>query len=68
MTSARSQEIQSETLPASCPPPALRRTVLLMKDKQASGTTLEDAETLAAYGRLARGTNGISDFVQDAMA
>jgi hypothetical protein len=49
-------------------PPLLRRSVLLVKDKVASGTTLEDAETLAAYARLARGTNGFNEFVQDAVA
>lgn len=49
-------------------PPALRRSLLLVKDKVASGTTLEDAETLAAYGRLAKGTNGFNEFVEGAMA
>ncbi len=49
-------------------PPTLRRNVLLIPEKVASGTTLEDAETLAAYARLARATNGYNDFVQDAMA
>jgi hypothetical protein len=32
-------------------PPTLRRNALLIKDKVASGSTLEDAEMLAAYGR-----------------
>lgn len=49
-------------------PPALRRNVLLIEDKVAAGTTLEDAETLAAYARFARNTNGFNDFVRDAMA
>jgi hypothetical protein len=49
-------------------PPLLRRQVLLIKDKVASGTTVEDAETLAAYARLARGTNGFNEFVHDAIA
>jgi hypothetical protein len=48
--------------------PALRRNVLLIEDKIASGTTLEDAETLAAYARHARDTNAYNDFVQGAMA
>lgn len=46
----------------------LRQTVLLMEDKEASGTTREDAETLAQYARLAPGTTGFNDFVQGAMA
>jgi hypothetical protein len=49
-------------------PPTLRRNILLIKDKTASGATLEDAETLAAYAKLARGTNGFNEFVQDAIA
>jgi hypothetical protein len=46
----------------------VRRSVLLIKDKVASRKTLEGAETLAAYDRLARGTVGFNDFVQGAMA
>ncbi len=49
-------------------PPLLRRQVLMIEDKIASGTTVEDAETLAAYARLQRGTNGFNEFVQDAIA
>jgi hypothetical protein len=49
-------------------PPLLRRTALLIKDKVAAGTTLEDAETLAAYARHQRATNAFNDFVQEAMA
>jgi hypothetical protein len=49
-------------------PAAVRRSILLIKDNVASGTTLEDAETLAAYERLAKGTVGFNDFVQGAMA
>jgi hypothetical protein len=45
-----------------------RANALLIEEKVASGTTLEDAETLAAYARLARDTNGFNDFVKDAMA
>src|SRR5271170_285593 len=41
----------------------LRRTVLLINKKIPSGTTVEDAEDLAKYERLARGTNGFLDFV-----
>ena len=41
---------------------------LLIKDKEASGATVEDAETLAAYARLVRGTVGYNDFVADAIA
>jgi hypothetical protein len=48
--------------------PRLRQAVLLIKDKVASGTTVEDAETLASYARLLRGTNGFNDFVQGATA
>ena len=48
-------------------PPKLRQSVLLIKDKEASGTSMEDAETLAGYARLARGTNGFNAFVDQAM-
>jgi hypothetical protein len=48
--------------------PKLRQAVLLMEDKEASGTTLDDAETLAQYARLAPGTTGFNDFVASAMA
>lgn len=43
--------------------PKLRQSVLLIKDKVGSGTTIEDAETLARYARLAPGTVGFGDFV-----
>jgi hypothetical protein len=49
-------------------PVNLRQSVLLIEDKVATGTTLEDAEMLAAHARLARGTNGFNEFVQDAIA
>jgi hypothetical protein len=39
----------------------------LIKDKEASGATVEDAETLAGYARLARGTNGFNAFVDEAI-
>ena len=48
--------------------PKLRQNVLLIKDKVASGTTVEDAETLAEYERLASGTNGFNDYVAAAIA
>jgi hypothetical protein len=46
----------------------LRRTVLLINEKIPSGATVEDAEELARYERLARGTNGFMDFVAKAIA
>jgi hypothetical protein len=53
-------------------PPKLRQAVLLIKDKQGSGATAEDAETLATYAGLrpdfAREDNEHSRFVRDAMA
>jgi hypothetical protein len=48
-------------------PPKLRQAVLLIKEKEASGATVEDAETLAGYARLARGTNGFNAFVDEAI-
>ena len=47
--------------------PKLERSLLLVENKVASGTTFEDAETLAEYSRLVRGTNGFTDYVQNAM-
>jgi hypothetical protein len=49
-------------------PPKLRQMALLITDKQASGATVEDAEELARYERLPRGTNGFLDFVAKAIA
>jgi hypothetical protein len=46
----------------------LKDNVLLIKDKEASGATAEDAETLATYARKERGTKGFSDYVSGAMA
>jgi hypothetical protein len=46
----------------------LRKAVLLIGEKIPSGTTVEDAEELARYERLQRGTIGCNDFVADAMA
>ena len=48
--------------------PKLRQNVLLVRDKVASGTTVDDAETLAEYERLARNTNGFNDYVGAAIA
>jgi hypothetical protein len=39
-------------------PPKLRQMALLIRDKQAAGATVEDAEELTRYERLPRGTNG----------
>jgi len=49
-------------------PEKLRRTTLLINERIPSGTTVEDAEELARYERLARGTNGFLDFVAKAIA
>jgi hypothetical protein len=48
--------------------PKLRQSVLLIKDKVPAGTTVEDAEILALYGGLIRGTNAYNDFIQRATA
>ena len=45
----------------------LRDAVLLIKDKVPAGTTAEDAEALAAYSGLVRGTNGFNSFVEGAI-
>jgi hypothetical protein len=39
----------------------------LIDDKIASGTTFDDAETLADYARVPRGTNAFNAFVDEAM-
>ena len=49
-------------------PENLRRTVLLINEKIPSGAIVDDAEELAKYERLARGTNGFLDFVAKAIA
>ena len=41
---------------------------LLVPEKIASGAIVDDAEELAKYERLARGTNGFMDFVAKAIA
>ena len=48
--------------------PKLRQAVLLIEDKVASGTTGEDAETLASYARLTPRTVAHNDFVSSAIA
>ena len=48
--------------------PLLRQNMLLVTEKVASGAIVEDAEELAKYERLARGTNGFMDFVAKAIA
>jgi hypothetical protein len=49
-------------------PPKLRQNVLLIKDKVTSGTTFEDAETLAIYAGLVPRTTGFNDYVAGAIA
>lgn len=48
-------------------PPKLRQAVLLIDEKVPSGTTMEDAETLAEYAGFVPGTTGFIDFVQGAI-
>ena len=48
-------------------PVKLRQNVLLIKDKVAAGTTLEDAGILAEYSGHPRGTKGFTDFVSTAI-
>jgi hypothetical protein len=43
--------------------PLMRQNVLLVPEKVASGAIVDDAEELAKYECLARGTNGFMDFV-----
>jgi hypothetical protein len=47
-------------------PTGLRQSVLLINEKIPSGSTDEDAEELARYERLGRGTNAFLDFVERA--
>jgi len=49
-------------------PPKLRQAALLIDGKVPSGTTLEDAETIAQYEGLVPGMIGFTDFTQEAMA
>lgn len=48
-------------------PKKLRSALLSIKDKRGQGAIHEDAETLAVYEGLVRGTNGFNDFVENAM-
>lgn len=49
-------------------PPKLRNSVLLIKDKEASGATAADAELLTTYqSGFSRGQDGFSSYVQAAM-
>lgn len=48
-------------------PPKLRNSLLLVEDKIASGTTFDDAEVLADFARIPRGTNAFNSFVDEAM-
>lgn len=49
-------------------PTKLRKAVPLISNKKGSGTTYEDAVTLATYARLLPGTDGFSGFVGRTMA
>jgi hypothetical protein len=40
----------------------------LVSEKVASGAIVDDAEELAKYERLLKGTNAFNDFVQNALA
>jgi hypothetical protein len=46
-------------------PPRLRDTMLLIPDKAGNGTIVEDAETLAKFENLIKGTREYSDFVEE---
>ena len=49
-------------------PVKLRQAVLLIQEKNGSGTTYEDAEVLAMYRGLVRGTNAYNEYVRQAVA
>jgi hypothetical protein len=49
-------------------PVKLRQNVLLISDKTGSGATADDAEELATYAGLVRGTNGFNAFVEGAIS
>jgi hypothetical protein len=48
--------------------PQANPSALLIEDKHGSGTTYEDAVTLARYARLIAETNEYIDFIKEAMA
>lgn len=47
--------------------PKLRNSVVLMDDKEASGTTFDDAQVLADFARVPRGTNAFNAFIDRMM-
>jgi hypothetical protein len=47
--------------------PKLRQAALLIKEKEAHGATTDDAEVLATYKGLIRGTNEYNDFIAEAI-
>jgi hypothetical protein len=49
-------------------PPKIRQNVLLFDQKVASRARLEDAELLAEYSGLVKGTNAFNDFVGEAIS
>ena len=49
-------------------PVKLRQAVLLIHEKNGSGTTYEDGEVLAMYRGLVRGTNAYNEYVLQAVA
>lgn len=49
-------------------PENLRQHALLIEDKTGSGTTYDDAVTLARYAKLVPNTNQYNEFIQDTMA
>jgi hypothetical protein len=49
-------------------PLKLRNNILLVEDKIGSGATFDDAETLANYARIPRGTLRHSAFIDEAMS
>lgn len=56
--------VQSRLYALSELSPQLRQNVLLIKDNDAAGATVEDTETLARHARLAPGTVGFANCVQ----
>lgn len=49
-------------------PPKLRQAALLLEEKTASRARLEDAELLAEYAGLIKGTNAFNEFVSGAVS
>jgi hypothetical protein len=48
--------------------PLMRQNMLLFHEKMASGAIADDAEELAKYQGLLKGTNAFDDFVEKAIA